>query len=164
MPAAAEILNPFEEQERKLVQLAQAIPPEKYGWRPAAGVRSVAEVFAHCALGSKVILDLALDPPEKAALESRIQTQLKNEGQPRSKDEILALMNSSFEQVRKAIAPLRAGSLSRESVFFGTNTTRRGVLIFLDTHLAEHLGQAIAYARMNGIVPPWSEPPRNTVQ
>lgn len=92
--------------------------------------------------------------------------QLKSETEPRSKEEIVKLLETSFEQVRNAIEPLRAGSLSRDAVFFGTNTTRRGVPVFLDAHLAEHLGQAISYARVNGVVPPWSEPAasRNTVQ
>jgi hypothetical protein len=50
-------------------------------------------------------------------------------------------------------------ALTRDVDFFGTPAPMGGVLATIDTHIAEHLGQAIAYARVNGIVPPWSQPP-----
>jgi len=66
-------------------------------------------------------------------------------------------MTASFDETREALRTATAGSLSRDIDFFGNATTRRGVLTALDTHLAEHVGQLIAYARMNGITPPWSK-------
>ena len=73
-----------------------------------------------------------------------------------SRQEILDLFDRNVAAARKAIEPLRSGGLSHDADFFETHTMRRGVYVFVDTHMAEHLGQAIAYARMNGIVPPWS--------
>jgi hypothetical protein len=52
---------------------------------------------------------------------------------------------------------MRSGQLNREVTFFGDKTTVRGVYIFIDAHIAEHLGQLIAYARMQGVKPPWSK-------
>ena len=66
-------------------------------------------------------------------------------------------LTESFAAVRSALEDARAATLTHDVTFFGTATTTRGVLASLDTHIAEHLGQAIAYSRMNGIVPPWSK-------
>ena len=70
---------------------------------------------------------------------------------------MLAKLTESFAAIRKAMEGASNATLSRDVQFFQTATTRRGVLTFIDTHIAEHVGQAIAYARMNGIVPPWSQ-------
>jgi hypothetical protein len=60
--------------------------------------------------------------------------------------------------VRKAMQAVRStGAMTRELDFFGTPATMGAVLANIDTHIAEHMGQAIAYARVNGIVPPWSQ-------
>ena len=69
---------------------------------------------------------------------------------------VIAKLTESFAAVRKALEDATAGGLSRDVEFFGRRTTVRGILTEIDTHVAEHMGQAIAYARMNGIVPPWS--------
>jgi uncharacterized damage-inducible protein DinB len=47
--------------------------------------------------------------------------------------------------------------LERSFDWFGGKNTERGALLFMTRHTAEHLRQAIAYARMIGIVPPWTE-------
>jgi hypothetical protein len=70
---------------------------------------------------------------------------------------IEATLRTSFATVREALESASAGSLSRDIDFFGHATTRRAVLASLDVHIGEHMGQLIAYARMNGIVPPWSK-------
>jgi hypothetical protein len=90
------------------------------------------------------------------ALKQRIAENAKNEARQVSRQEILRTVEASFETVRKFLGTARAGNLAGEVTFFGTPLTRRGILVFLDTHASEHLGQLIAYARMNGIAPPWS--------
>ncbi len=135
--------------EQHVLALAKAIPAYKYGWRPAPGVRSFGEVFLPIAEGNQLMLKLAAG--EKA------DDQAKPGSEAPPKEQILQKLTESFAAVRSALENARAASLNREVSFFGTNTTQRGVLATLDTHIAEHLGQAIAYARMNGIVPPWSK-------
>ena len=66
-------------------------------------------------------------------------------------------MTETFAEIHKYLDDVRAQQLTRDMNFFGQKTTRRGILVWLDTHMGEHLGQAIAYARMNGIAPPWSK-------
>jgi 23S rRNA maturation mini-RNase III len=109
-------------------------------------------------MGNLLLLSIATEAPSMEALGKRVQEQLRAEKQPASKEEILRKLTESFATVRKYLETARAGVLAREADFWGTPTTARAILGELNVHLAEHLGQAIAYSRMNGITPPWSEP------
>jgi len=155
-PAAADLLQPLGELQAKALRLAAAIPQDKYGWRPAPGVRSFQEVFLHIAYGTHLMMRAA-DGAPRDALTREIEENQKAEKQSMSKEQVIAAMREAFTAFRSALESESAGSLRREVDFFGTATTRGGVLANIDTHIAEHVGQAIAYARMNGIVPPWSQ-------
>ena len=155
-PAAADILLSFSDSESKVIALAKAIPEDKYGWRPGPGVRSFGEVFLHIASANQLLLSLASASPSREALLKQIEEQSKFEKQAVTKDRILQLLAESFATVRKTLETARAGALARDADFFGTRTTSRAILVTLDVHIAEHLGQAIAYARVNGMTPPWS--------
>lgn len=145
-PAASDLLFPFTELEQHTLALAKAVPEDKYGWRPAPGVRSFREVFLHIAYSNRMMLNIADDKKDDAA---------PSESEALTKDQVLDRLTESFATVRKALEGASAASLTRDVQFFGSPATRRGVLTTIDTHIAEHLGQAIAYARMNAIVPPW---------
>ena len=136
--------------------LAKAVPEEKYAWRPGPGVRSFGEVFVHIATANQLLLNIASSTLSREDLGKATEAQSKTEKQGASKERTQQMLTESFAVVRKALETETAGSLARDANFFGTATTRRGVLVILNTHIAEHLGQAIAYARMNGITPPWS--------
>jgi uncharacterized damage-inducible protein DinB len=153
---AADVQFSFETAEHEVMQLANAVPEEKYSWRPGAGVRTFQQVFLHIAGGSRLIMNIA-EGAEDADIRKIIAENEQAEQQPISKEKTIAALTASFADIHKFLDEVRAAGLTRERDFFGQKTTQRGVLIFLDTHLGEHLGQAIAYARMNGIVPPWSK-------
>jgi len=153
---AAELLFPFTELQEHALALAKAIPEEKFDWRPGTGVRSIREVCLHMAYGNRLLLNMA-DGAEPAEIEKQIEAQMKREVEKLSKEQVLQAMTESFQATREALQAASAGSLGRDVQFFGNPTTRRGVLTLVDTHLSEHMGQLIAYARMNGIVPPWSK-------
>ena len=85
-----------------------------------------------------------------------IEAQSKIEKEAVSKEQIRQMLGASFALVRRNLERATAAALAADADFFGTPTTWRGVLVMVNTHIAEHLGQAIAYARMNGITPPWS--------
>jgi uncharacterized damage-inducible protein DinB len=155
-PAAADILLSFSDSEKKVMALAKAVPEEKYAWRPAPGVRSFGEVFVHIASANQLLLSISSGTLSQADLGKAIEAQSKIEKEGASKARVEQMLTESFAAVRKALEAATAGSLARDADFFGTATTRRGVLVMLNTHIGEHLGQAIAYARMNGITPPWS--------
>ncbi len=135
---------------RLLVSMAEAIPAEKYGWRPESGVRSVSEVFVHLAqsnyhllsvTGPKMPHDLERADAEQAIV---------------SKPEVVAYLRRSLEAVRTARAQLKPGDLQRKVKIEGETVNVDGMYLRIICHDNEHMGQLIAYARMNGIVPPWS--------
>lgn len=153
-PAIA-ITGALDDVGKRMLALARAIPAEQYGYRPAMNVRPIREVLAHVALGNRLMADLATRAPEPAALKSRLEQQARDERAPRTKDELIVMLESSFADVRKGAEPLRAAQLSREVRFFDERTTVMGVYTHLTNHASEHLGQLIAYARAAGIALPW---------
>ena len=156
-PAAADILLSFSDSEQKVLALAKAVPEEKYSWRPAPGVRTFGEVFVHIVSANQLLMKLATSAPSADELKTAFEEQSKLEKQTLSKERIIQLLTESFAAVRKSLESARPGNLAQSADFFGTPTRRRGIFVNLDVHIGEHLGQAIAYARMNGITPPWSQ-------
>jgi len=145
-----EIQQELDDAEQKLVALASVVPPEKFGWRPAPGVRSFGEVCLHVAGGNYEIGGMwGLKAPPGVDL-------AKIEQQGADKGNAIAAMRVSFEQVRESIAAMSDSDVERSISYFGHPGTVRLALIETAVHAHEHLGQAIAYARMNGIVPPWT--------
>ena len=135
-----------------VMQLAKAIPAEKYAYSPQQGVRSVAEVCAHIVsanyffasrLGAQLPADVKMETIEKdLATKDMIEKELK-----RSYD----LMIGAIKNTQDAALANKV-----EFPFPGEFTGMSAILISL-AHSNEHLGQLIAYARMNQITPPWSE-------
>jgi uncharacterized damage-inducible protein DinB len=153
-----DLLDPLHHAEQELLALAKATPPEKYSWRPGKGVRSAGEVYQHIANGNNLILTFVAEKPlDRKALNQMIQDNAKLEQAVTDKDQIIANMKESFERARAVIMKMSQADMDRPVKFFGTDGTIRGVLISITNHAHEHLGQSIAYARMMGIVPPWSK-------
>jgi hypothetical protein len=152
---ASDLMLSFGMLQDQVMALAKAVPEGKYGWRPAAGVRSFREVFLH--IGYAIPLHLLVANGAKPdEVKKQIEVQNKGQLEPLSKDEVLKKLADSFAEAKNAFENARPGPLSRDVDFFGSSTTQRGVFGFVNTHIAEHLGQSIAYARMSGIVVPWS--------
>jgi uncharacterized damage-inducible protein DinB len=154
--AAAEVLAPLEGLEKQVLALAAAVPEEKYGWRPGPGVRSFKETFLHIANGNSLLLHI-IEGPTKEQLNQEIEANAAGEKDALTKAQVIARLTESFGAVRKAMEAASAGALSRDADFFGRKTNMRGIFTVIDNHVSEHLGQLIAYSRMNGIVPPWSQ-------
>jgi uncharacterized damage-inducible protein DinB len=147
----SEVLAEVMIQEDKFVRLAGAIPAEKYTWRPAPEVRSIAEVFLHVATANYNIYQMVGAAPPPAI-------DIKNlEKSTTDKATVIAALKDSFGHARKAITAMPDADLGKSLDWFGGKNTERGVLLFVVRHGAEHLGQAIADARVNGVVPPWTE-------
>ena len=155
--AGADLTTVLNDLEEHVTALAKAVPESKYSWKPADGVRSFQQVFVHIANGNQLLLKIATTSPDSDAMKKLVEEQSKKEAAPATKEQVLAALAESFTAIHGALDRARAATLSRSVDFFGTPTTTNAVLINLETHMAEHLGQAIAYARMNGIVPPWSQ-------
>jgi uncharacterized damage-inducible protein DinB len=136
--------------EKKLLSLADATPAEKYGWRPGEGVRSVGEVYMHVA-SANYFLPTFWGAKMPAGVDPRT---FEKDGADKAKT--VAALKQSFEFLHQAIDAVPESDLGREISFFGQKGTVGEVMVGLGSHGHEHLGQSIAYARMNGIVPPWS--------
>ena len=155
--AGADLSMVLKDLEDHVMALAKAVPAEKYSWKPAEGVRSFQQVFLHIAGGNQLLLNIALNSPGMDALKKEIEDNSKNEAAAATKDKVLEQLAASFTAIHTALDRASRNTLSRSVDLFGTPAAANAVLINLETHMAEHLGQAIAYARMNGIVPPWSQ-------
>lgn len=136
----------------KVVQLVDAVPDDKLNWAPSDGVRSFKDVFTHLVsanyfFGSK----LGATIPANVKMET-LATDLK------TKDQLKTAIRDSYDFAIAAVKNTKSESFPTrvEYPFPGEYTNMSSVLILL-THSNEHLGQLIAYARMNGITPPWSE-------
>jgi uncharacterized damage-inducible protein DinB len=146
----SEVLAEVMIQENKFERLADAIPAEKYTWRPSPDVRSIAEVFLHVSWANYTIYKLVGAPPPPGL-------DLKTlEKSTTDKTKVIATLKDSFAHARKAITAMPDADLEKSMDWFGGKNTERGILLFIVRHTAEHLGQSIAYARMVGVVPPWT--------
>lgn len=137
--------------------LAAVVPQKTYTWRPAEGVRSVGEAYLHIAFGNYLLLSVA-GYPVPADLEPRLGVDKIQawDTATTDKEAIAERVSRSFDHVRSTVAAIPAADLEETVEFFGQTPTRRQMLLLILGHVHEHLGQSIAYARMNGVVPPWS--------
>lgn len=149
----AELIQDIEQLERKYLSLAEAVPADKYAWRPAEGVRSVGEVFAHIAGANFMIPGMIGVQAEHAPAKFQSRDFEKT---VTDKAELIEGMRLSFMHAKHAVAKTPEGELDATVKMFGRDASKRQVLSLLVTHMHEHLGQSIAYARTNGVVPPWS--------
>jgi uncharacterized damage-inducible protein DinB len=141
----AEFFANLDEVEEKIMDLAENTPADKLSWRPAPGVRSFSEVYMHIAGGNYFLATfLGVPSPRTADLEKTVT----------KKADVVAELRRSFDHLRAAAS--RTEDLEKQVKMFGNTTTHRGVMVTMLSHLHEHLGQSIAYGRMNGVVPPWS--------
>ncbi len=146
-----EFSGQFEASARKLVDLAKAMPADSYSWRPMEGVATVASAYMHIARYNYMYPDmnLGVDPPagvEYRTLEERVT----------EKDQVVEVLAASMDHVRKVVQGMSDADLEAPVRLYGREVAGWAVLLQLVTHMNEHLGQEIAYARMNGVVPPWS--------
>ncbi len=136
--------------EKNFVRLAEAIPDEKYVWRPAEGVRSVSEVLLHVA-GANYGFPAAIGVPVPAGIDMRTFEKSTTD-----KAKVIALVKASFAHARQSVEKLTEADLAKPIKLFGRDTQAREAMLVMSHHMHEHMGQLIAYARVNGIVPPWT--------
>lgn len=146
---SAAFLANYDEVTKKLVSLAEAVPAEKFSWKPADGVRSIGQVYVHLA-GANLMIPNALGAKSPAGIISRDAEKTMTE-----KSAIIGALKQSIAHARDA---MKAGleQPSKATKLFGREATHGSVALLMISHLHEHLGQSIAYARSVGVTPPWS--------
>ena len=148
--AREELLMQFNASASKFEALAAAMPADKFKWSPGPGVMPVAQVYAHVARYNYTYpsQNMAVTPPRGVSLDTLERMT--------DKAQIVALLKSSAEYVRQAVRQMPESQLAQSTELYGRSAPQWSVLLQLLAHMNEHLGQSIAYARMNGVVPPWS--------
>jgi uncharacterized damage-inducible protein DinB len=149
--ARLEFLDEVSYYEQRYERLADAIPAEKYPWRPSEGVRSIGEVYMHVVTSNYGFAKM-LGTPYPAGLDPKALVASVND-----KTKVLQALKDSFAQMRAAILAIKDADLDKEIKTPRGQTTVRGAFFLISGHYGEHLGQSVAYARSIGIVPPWTE-------
>ena len=144
-----EYVKSIAEVEQKAVSLAEATPDKKFAWRPTKGVRSVSEVYMHMANANFILPSFAgVKAPE--GMSPEMETTVTD------KAKVVETLKSSFAHLKQAIEGTSDADLDNTvKTFLGEMSVRNLYLVAVN-HGHEHLGQSIAYARMNNITPPWT--------
>lgn len=145
----AEMIEQIDDVAKKLISMAEAMPEEKFPWRPAEGVRSVSEVYMHV-VGGNYFFGTFLGVKIPAGIERSMEKDVT------AKPQVLEQLRTSIEHVRTILLQMSDKDLEKPVKMFGRTTSTRNAAVTMLAHMHEHLGQAIAYGRMNGVVPPWS--------
>lgn len=151
-----QFLNDLDTLHAKFLALAEAIPAEKYSWRPAAGVRSVGEAFMHSASEFCTYAPVAFGA-ERSPVVGRGREGFQKFEAMSSKPEVLKHLEEGFTYTKKALGALPDSSIAGKRKLFGADRTIIETSFAVADDLHEHLGQLIAYSRMIGVTPPWSK-------
>jgi uncharacterized damage-inducible protein DinB len=135
---------------QQLVALAEATPPEKFAWRPAPGARSTSEVYLHIVEANFYLLSVTGPKMPDDLKEDADKTVT-------SKAEVIRWLKRSLEAVKTAHRAEAPADLQRKVHIVDRDATVDGIYLRILVHDNEHMGQLIAYARMTGVVPPWSK-------
>ena len=151
-----DLLRDLGDVETKVLDLAKAMPDAAFSWRPMPGVRSTGEVFQHIAADNYFMPALMEIPaPKETGITSDYQTAAAWEKRPMDRSAIIAELHKSFAFLRASMTDASDAQLAQ--TYGRRKATGRALWVSTVTHLHEHLGQLIAYARTNKVTPPWSK-------
>jgi uncharacterized damage-inducible protein DinB len=134
---------------QQLIALAEATPEDKFSWRPAPGVRSTSEVYMHIAEANFGLLSVT-GPEMPADMKEGMEKSVT------AKADVINWLKRSLEAVKQAHLAVTPKDLQRKVHIHDRDATVDGMYLRIIVHANEHMGQLIAYARMSGVVPPWS--------
>lgn len=153
-----DLLRDIGQAEKKIVGLAKAMPESAYAWRPAKDVRSSGEVFLHVASDNYFIPHaMGIPAPPETGITKEFSSAVAFEKKAMGRDAVVAELEKSFAFLKASMSGMPDDKLDAPLQMFGQKFTNRGMWIMATTHLHEHLGQLIAYARSNNVTPPWSK-------
>jgi hypothetical protein len=138
----------------KFVGLAEEFAEDQYDWRPMEGVRSVREVLILLTSEGLGFPTQWGSPPPAGVNPDREAEAARLQGL--SKAELIAELGRGFDHIVGAVSGMDDATRAQEIRFFGQQVSTSGAILMATGDMHEHLGQLIAYARMNRIVPPWS--------
>ena len=134
---------------QQLIALAEATPEDKFSWRPAPGVRSTSEVYMHIAMANFYLLSVT-GPKMPSDMKEGMEKTVT------AKADVISWLKRSLDAVRQAHLAVTPKDLQRKVRIADRDAAVDGMYLRIIVHANEHMGQLIAYARMTGVVPPWS--------
>jgi len=140
----------LETMQKKFVDLANAFPADKLTWRPTPDSRSFAEVLLHVSGERYQILAMMGAQPPAGFDGKTFEKSTTDQGK------IVEELNKSWEFAKKAINGMTNADFAKPLPKLGPDANAGDVVYILVADAHEHLGQSVAYARENGIVPPWT--------
>ncbi len=140
----------FNYSSQRLIDLAQAMPAEKFSWSPDGEAYTFERVYMHIARYNYLYPEtsLGISAPEDIDLEYLESIT--------GKEEVITQLERSVDHVKEVMKQMPDSKLNEEAELYGRTVNGQAVLMQLITHMSEHVGQAISYARMNDVVPPWN--------
>jgi len=142
--------------QSKFLALAEAIPAEKYSWRPAPGVRSIGEALMHVASEYYVYAPMSYGAARSPVI-PRGPDAFKTFESKSTKADAQKHLKEGFAYMKQQIEALDPAAITGTKKIFGGDRTIVESSFVMSGDLHEHLGQLIAYARSNGVTPPWSK-------
>jgi hypothetical protein len=139
---------------KKFMALAKAVPADKLAWRPMEGTRSFREVFAHVAAEGNTETAMFGRPLPAGSLADFDAEEARLKKLP--DDQLIAVMDRAMESLSATLGGLSRARINTPIRYYGHSTLPRVATTYTLNDLHEHLGQLVAYARMNTIVPPWT--------
>ena len=146
----AQSLLDLERVQKRFVDLANAIPADKFAWRPSADARSFAEVFLHTA-GERYAILKMMGAAAPEGFDAKAFEKSTTD-----KDRIIAELNKSWDFTKSTIGGMSNAEFAKLLPKLGPQANAGDVVYILVADAHEHLGQSVAYARVNGVVPPWT--------
>lgn len=148
-----EFLHQFDNSMARAIALAEAVPAETYGRRAVPAVMPLAQIFAHIARFNYEYPARAMGIAAPAGVDRDTLERVAE------KAAVVALLRRSADHVRQVVRQMPEAQLGQATTLYGRRVPQWAVLLQLLAHMDDHLGQSIAYARVSGVVPPWSQGP-----
>ena len=146
----AQAIQDLQDMQKKFTSLAEAIPADKYGWKPGEGVRTTSELFLHVASANYGIPNI-LGVPTPAGFNGKTYEKSTTD-----KTKIIDELNKSFTSAIGMVQNMTNADFAKPEKKLGPDANDGDVVYLLVVHAHEQLGHAIVYARSNGVVPPWT--------
>jgi uncharacterized damage-inducible protein DinB len=154
-----DLVRDVDQVQTKIVGLAKAMPDGAYGWRPAKNVRSTSETLMHVAADNYFLpAAMGMDAPADTGINGKdYKTTIAFEKKTMTRDQVISELEKSFAFLKASMTSFPDAKLDTPLDVFGQKMSHRALWVSTTTHLHEHLGQLIAYARSNSVTPPWSK-------
>ena len=151
LPAAIDVLLPFNDLQNRVLSLAKSVPEDKYAFHPSVSPTTFGQILMQIANVNKLMLTTADADEPKAQMEMWVAGKMAAQSQSMSKQQVIEALTASFAEVRKELEAARAGALNADAEIFEKPSTRRGIFSLLNAMVGEQLGRATVYAQLAGV-------------